>query len=265
MKNVAWLVGAWVALSSLPHAQSTLLPDEQNTVEIFRRSSPAVVHINARQKLDVKFEDITAKSGLGTGFFFDQEGHVLTNFHVIEGSNQVEVVLSDGQRMKARLVGTAPGMDLAVLAVDPPEKAIPALAFGDSDTLVIGQKVLAIGHPLALHNTLTTGVVSALKRTLDSLSPELEDSVIQTDAAVNPGNSGGPLLNSKGEVVGIVTAAMGQAQNLGFAIPSNFAQHAIPDLLNGAPLSAGAGVFGPTLESLPGRSVRPCCTRRLPD
>lgn len=224
-----------VSLSSFSGAKGQtrqLLPEEQNTVDVFRNASPAVVHINAQQRLALKFEDITPKSGIGTGFFFDQEGHILTNFHVIEGSNQLEVVLNDGRRMKALLLGTAPGLDLAVLGVTPPPAEIAPLRFGDSNSLLIGQKVLAVGHPLALHDTLTTGVVSALNRTLDFLSPELEEAVIQTDAAINPGNSGGPLLNSRGEVVGIVTATMGEAQNLGFAIPANFAKRAVPDLLS---------------------------------
>lgn len=254
MKRGNWFVSLFalpLLLAPPASSQSTslLVPDEQNTVEVFRRSSPAVVHINARQKLLLKFEDITPKSGVGTGFFFDREGHILTNFHVIEESNQIEVVLGDGRRINARLVGTAPRLDLAVLAVELPASDITPLSFGDSDALVIGQKVLAVGHPLALHNTLTSGIVSALRRTLEHLSPELEDSVIQTDAAINPGNSGGPLLNSKGEVVGIVTAAMGQAQNLGFAIPSNVVQQVIPDLLSmGHPYRPALGFAGLSLD-----------------
>jgi S1-C subfamily serine protease len=216
---------------------------------VFSRASPAVVHINAQQKLALKYEDITPKSGAGTGFFFDREGHILTNFHVIEESNQIEVVITDGRRLKARLVGTAPGMDLAVLAVEVPESDITPLSFGDSDSLAIGQKVLAVGHPLALHNTLTVGIVSSTRRTLDALSTELEDSIIQTDTAINPGNSGGPLLNSQGEVVGIVTAMAGDAQNIGFAIPSNFAQRVIPDLLRmGHPYRPALGFAGLPLD-----------------
>ncbi|MBI4482654.1 MAG: trypsin-like peptidase domain-containing protein [Acidobacteria bacterium] len=237
------------AIAARGQSTGLLLPEEQNTIEVFRRSSPAVVHINARQKILLKFEDITPKSGVGTGFFFDREGHVLTNLHVIEESNQVEVVLDDGRRLNARLVGTAPGMDLAVLKVDAPASEITPLSFGDSSEVVIGQKVLAVGHPLALHNTLTVGVVSALNRTLEFLSPELEDSVIQTDAAINPGNSGGPLLNSRGEVIGVVTAAVGEAQNVGFAVPSNFARRVIPDLLRmGHPYRPALGFSGRALN-----------------
>lgn len=226
-----------------------ILPDEQNTVDVFRRASPAIVHINARQKVHLKFEDITPKSGVGTGFFFDREGHILTNFHVIEESNQIEVVLGDGRRLNARLLGTAPGLDLAVLAVDLPAAEITSLAFGDSEALQIGQKVMAVGNPLALHNTLTVGVVSSLQRTLEFLSPELEEAVIQTDTAINPGNSGGPLLNSRGEVVGIVTAAVADAQNVGFAVPSNFARRVVPDLLRmGHPYRPSLGFSGQPLD-----------------
>lgn len=226
-----------------------ILPDEQNTVDVFRRTSPAIVHINARQKVQLKFEDITPKSGVGTGFFFDREGHILTNFHVIEESNQIEVVLGDGRRLNARLLGTAPGLDLAVLAVDLPAAEITSLAFGDSEALQIGQKVIAVGNPLALHNTLTVGVVSSLQRTLEYLSPELEEAVIQTDTAINPGNSGGPLLNSRGEVVGIVTAAVADAQNVGFAVPANFARRVVPDLLRmGHPYRPTLGFSGQPLD-----------------
>lgn len=243
------LIASLVSLSCAQGQTRQLLPEEQNTVDVFRIASPAVVHINAQQHLSLKFEDITPKSGIGTGFLFDKEGHILTNFHVIEGSNQLEVVLNDGRRFKGVLVGTAPGMDLAVLGVSPPPADITPLRFGDSDSLLIGQKVMAVGHPLALHNTLTTGVVSALGRTLESFSPELEDAVIQTDAAINPGNSGGPLLNSLGEVVGIVTATVDQAQNLGFAIPANFAKRVIPDLLSmGHPYRPALGFSGQPLE-----------------
>jgi S1-C subfamily serine protease len=245
-----FLIGLLVTFPSSAQRQvAKLLPDEQNTVGVFSRASPAVVHINAQQKLALKYEDITPKSGAGTGFFFDREGHILTNFHVIEESNQIEVVITDGRRLKARLVGTAPGMDLAVLAVEVPESDITPLSFGDSDSLAIGQKVLAVGHPLALHNTLTVGIVSSTRRTLDALSTELEDSIIQTDTAINPGNSGGPLLHSQGEVVGIVTAMAGDAQNIGFAIPSNFAQRVIPDLLRmGHPYRPALGFAGLPLD-----------------
>ncbi|MBI1999728.1 MAG: trypsin-like peptidase domain-containing protein [Acidobacteria bacterium] len=256
MKKENWFVlfaalTTFVLLVPSVTGQGTNLlpPDEQNTVDVFRRSSPAVVHINARQKVILKFEDITPKSGVGTGFFIDQQGHILTNFHVIEESNQIEVVLGNGRRLNASLVGTAPGLDLAVLSVQVPELDITPLSFGNSDTVAIGQKAVVLGHPLALHNTLTVGVVSALQRTLEDLSPELEDSVIQTDAAINPGNSGGPLLNSKGEVVGIVTAAAREAQNLGFAIPSNFAKRVIPDLISmGHPYQPVLGFSGQTLN-----------------
>ena len=253
MKNLRWSLMVsmtiWLTAPAWGQAPARLLPDEQNTVAVFRQTVPAVVHINTHQKVLSRFEDITPKSGLGTGFFFDREGHILTNFHVIENSNQIEVVLNDGRRLPARLIGTAPGLDLAVLSVELAAEQITPLLLGDSDTLLIGQKVLAVGHPLALHNTLTVGIVSSTRRTLDYLSPELEESVIQTDTAINPGNSGGPLLNSSGEVVGIVTAVMGEAQNLGFAIPANTARQVIPDLLRmGHPYRPALGFAGESLN-----------------
>lgn len=145
--------------------------DEKNTVSIFARASRAVVHVNARQKVVTKFEEITPESGIGSGFFFDSLGHILTNFHVIENSNQVEVVLNTGRRLSARVVGTAPALDAAVLQVELTKDEYRPLPLGNSDDLLIGQKVVAVGHPLALHNTLTVGAVSALKRVcLASLS-----------------------------------------------------------------------------------------------
>jgi S1-C subfamily serine protease len=224
--------------------------DEKNTVSLFKKASLAVVHVNARQKVVTKFEEITPESGVGSGFFFDPHGHVLTNFHVIQNSNQVEVVLATGHHLAARVVGTAPALDLAVLQVEVSKEEYLPLPLGDSDNLMIGQKVMAVGHPLALHDTLTVGVVSALGRTLPSLSPELEDEMIQTDAAVNPGNSGGPLISSRGEVVGIVSAYVEGAHGVGFAIPINFAKRVIPDLLAmGHPYRPSLGLQGAAITA----------------
>lgn len=213
-------------------AQGTgLMEDERNTVQVFQQASRGVVHISVRLARESKFEKVVKESGTGTGFIIDRDGHILTAFHVIENMNQIEVVLSNGRRLNPRLVGTAPQLDVALLQIQAPADEISPLSLGDSERLQIGQKAIAIGNPLGLHNTITVGVVSALRRTAGDTPLELQDSLIQTDAAINPGSSGGPLLNSAGEVVGINTEIVEHAQNVGFAIPINFVRSVIPDLI----------------------------------
>lgn len=205
--------------------------EERNTVTVFREINTAVVHIVSKEKVDLKFEEITPKSGVGSGIVISPEGHILTNYHVIEDSNQIEVAFNDGQRTQAVIVGTAPQLDLALLKVESKTIPLTVARLGNSDELMVGQKVLAIGHPLDLHMTLSAGIVSSLNRTLEDLSLELKGRIIQTDAAINPGSSGGPLVNSRGEVVGINTAIALGGQNVGFAIPINMAKKVLPDLI----------------------------------
>jgi S1-C subfamily serine protease len=213
-------------------AQTTgLTDDERNTIEVFRRASRGVVHINARSAVESRFEKHVWESSTGTGIVLDEEGRILTAFHVIADKNEIDVILSNGRRLSARLVGTAPRLDIALLQVDASEDELFPLPLGNSRALEVGQKVIAIGNPIGLHNTLTVGVVSALQRSVGDTAIELEDALIQTDAAINPGSSGGPLLNSVGEVVGINTAAIEMAQNVGFAIPIHFVRRIIPDLI----------------------------------
>ena len=231
------LVALWLLLLAFfaappVEAQSArLTEDERNTIEVFRQASRGVVHINVRATKELRFEKQERDSGTGSGFVADRDGHVLTNFHVVENMNQIEVVLGSGHRISARLVGTAPQLDIALLQVEASQNELFPLALGDSGALQIGQKVIAIGNPLGLHNTITVGVVSALRRSVGEAPIELQDALIQTDAAINPGSSGGPLLNSAGEVIGINTASIRQAQNVGFAIPINFARRVISDLI----------------------------------
>jgi S1-C subfamily serine protease len=164
---------------------------------------------------------------------------------VIQDKNEIDVILSNGRRLSARLVGTAPRLDIALLQVDASEEELLPLPLGNSRALEVGQKVIAIGNPIGLHNTLTVGVVSALQRSLGDTAIELEDAMIQTDAAINPGNSGGPLLNSAGEVIGINTAMVEKAQNVGFAIPIHFVRRVIPDLIEmGHPYRPQLGFSG---------------------
>jgi S1-C subfamily serine protease len=236
-----------------------LSPDEQNTIEVFRQASRGVVHITARTTVSSPFEKHTNDMSTGTGFVIDTEGRVLTAFHVIKDKDEITVVVGTRQIM-ARLIGTAPRLDIALLQVDAPKDELFPLSLGKAQELEVGQKVMAIGNAIGLHNTLTVGVVSAVKRSLDGTPIELEDAFIQTDAAINPGNSGGPLLNSAGQVVGINDAALTNAQNMGFAIPIDLARSIIPDLIEmGHPYRPMLGFSGsevtPNLAKLFGLPV----------
>lgn len=210
---------------------SRLTPDERNTVEIFRRVTRGVVHIRARSTMTSVFEAHVMESSTGTGFAIDTDGRILTAFHVIKDKNEITVILSNGHEFAARLIGTAPQLDIALLQVGAPKEKFSALVLGDSGALEVGQKVIAIGNAIGLHNSLTVGVISALQRSIGDTAIELEDALIQTDAAINPGNSGGPLLNSSGEVIGINDAIIEKVQNVGFAIPIDLARSVIPDLI----------------------------------
>ena len=208
-----------------------LTEDEKNTIEVFENASRGVAHIESRVTAESMFSKRERESSTGTGFVLDRQGHVLTAFHVIQDMTEIDVILSSGRRLGARLIGTSPQIDIALLEVDAPAAELYPLTLGDSRSLRVGQKVIALGNPFGLHNTLTVGVVSALNRGLDEGPVEMEDAYIQTDTAINPGNSGGPLLNSAGEVVGINRAIIAGAQNVGFAVPIHLARRIIPDLI----------------------------------
>ncbi|MFC1815438.1 S1C family serine protease [Thermodesulfobacteriota bacterium] len=175
------------------------------------------------------------REGAGSGAIIDSKGHILTNHHVIHGSEKLEVTLSDGSKWPARLVGSDPGNDLAVIKIEAPDKKLTVIPMGDSAQLEVGQKVLAIGNPFGLGQTLTTGIISSLSRSIRSESGILINDVIQTDAAINPGNSGGPLLDSKGKIIGVKSAIIsptGVSVGIGFAIPINTAKRILPELIS---------------------------------
>ncbi len=207
--------------------------DERENIEIYKRLSPGVVNITTiNLSYDMFFRPIPSESGSGSGFIIDRSGHILTNYHVIEGARELTVTLADNSQRNARLVGIDPNNDLAVIQLEDPPSRMTVLEFGDSSKLQVGQKTLAVGNPFGLLQTLTTGIVSALGRTIEAQNGRKIEGVIQTDAAINPGNSGGPLLNSQGKVIGINTSIIGQGNvGIGFAVPINTARRVIPDLI----------------------------------
>jgi S1-C subfamily serine protease len=213
-----------------------LLADEQAQIEVFRKTSPSVVHITTlevqRDFFSLNVQQVPR--GTGTGFVWDERGHIVTNFHVIQGASAARVTLSDQSTHKATLVGAFPDRDLAVLRIEVPTAKAPPLPLGTSRDLVVGQKVYAIGNPFGLDQTLTTGIVSALNREIESVNQRTIRGVVQTDAAINPGNSGGPLLDSAGRLIGVNTAIYspsGASAGIGFAIPVDEVNRIVPRLI----------------------------------
>jgi S1-C subfamily serine protease len=213
-----------------------LSEDEKRDISVFRRTAPSVVFItNYQTQVDLftlsRFE---APQGSGSGFVWDKQGHVVTNFHVVEGGSKFYVRLADQDEYEADVVGTAPDKDLAVLKIDAPADRLVPLTIGRSSDLVIGQRVLAIGNPFGYDHTLTTGVISGLGRELTSPSGRRIRDVIQTDAAINPGNSGGPLMNSSGRLIGInsqIFSPSGASAGIGFAVPIDIVTRLVPQLI----------------------------------
>ena len=214
--------------------KAPLSADEETNVRIYREASPAVANIVTRTVEYDFFYGPVPQEGAGSGFVIDAQGHILTNYHVVEGAQQIDVILGDRSQYPAKVIGGDPRADIALLKIDPRGKALKALPLGDSSTLQVGQRVLAIGNPFGFQSTLTTGVVSALGRTVRTSETTFIDEAIQTDAAINRGNSGGPLLNSNGQVIGINSAIFtptGASAGIGFAIPINAAKRIVQDLL----------------------------------
>jgi S1-C subfamily serine protease len=217
-------------------ARGDLAADEKSTIEIFDRSKASVVYISTRERvIDYWTRNVTSvPRGTGSGFVWDDQGHIVTNLHVISGAAEASVQLSDGRDYQASLVGASPAYDIAVLRVRVPVHAPPALPLGTSSDLRVGQKVFAIGNPFGLDWTLTTGIVSALDRSLPNDNGSTISHLIQTDAAINPGNSGGPLLDSAGRLIGINTAIYspsGASVGVGFAVPVDSINRVVPQLI----------------------------------
>jgi len=223
-----------------------LAPDEQQTIGIFQRASPSVVYITTVQHVRDFFSRnvMRVPQGTGSGFIWDEHGHIVTNFHVIQGAQEALVTLADQRSFQASLVGASPDHDLAVLQIDMPADGPRPLPIGTSSDLQVGQNVYAIGNPFGLDHTLTTGVISALNRSIDDENGGTVENVIQTDAAINPGNSGGPLIDSSGRLIGInamIYSPSGAYAGVGFAVPVDTVNRIVPKLI------AHGGYVRPTI------------------
>jgi serine protease Do len=244
-------------LASCAHVQAVLAAKPKRATcsasipELFKRVSPSVVYITATTINPYQLSDRVSHI-VGTGFIYDPSGLILTNSHVAFGRQSITVTLDDGTSTSAQLVGADPIFDVAVLRIPQPQRGkLPTAVLGDSDRLRIGEEVLAIGNPLGLDQSVTRGIVSAMNRILPETPFSLEEPLIQTDAPMNPGNSGGPLLNRCGEVIGISTAIIADAANINFAIPVNLAKAVLPSLLaHGRVIRPWIGFHGQLIDGV---------------
>jgi S1-C subfamily serine protease len=231
-----WMRPSWVTRPEHVNVTEAAAPasydsEEQENIAVYKKALPAVVNITSTAVAWDFFYGAVPQQGQGSGFVIDGEGHILTNFHVVEGARRVEVTTSDKKKYPAEIIGTDPQHDLAVIQI--PAHSIQSAVLGDSKALVVGQKVFAIGNPFGLSGTMTRGIISSIRSVRGQRG--YIDEAIQTDAAINPGNSGGPLLNSHGEVIGInsmiLTGGAEQSAGIGFAIPINTAKAVLNDLV----------------------------------
>jgi putative serine protease PepD len=208
--------------------------DERNNIEVYQATALGVVFITTTTTGQSFYED-EERSGTGSGVVIDDQGHILTNEHVVAGAQRVTVKLNGDKTYTAQVIGTDPDTDLAVIKIDAPREQLTVIPMEDSERLAVGQKVLAIGNPFGLDRTLTTGVISGLQRPIRARNGRLIEGAIQTDASINPGNSGGPLLDSQGRMIGInsqILSPAGGSIGVGFAIPSNIIRRVVPQLIS---------------------------------
>lgn len=229
---------ASVALAeSVPQgiSEPSAVSDEQNSIEVYKTLSPGVAFITTSALVENYYgQETERESGNGSGSVIDAQGHILTNYHVVEGSSKLTVSFGGDKVYPATVIGGDPDTDLAVIKIEPPREGLTVISLGDSDKLSVGQKVLAIGNPFGLDRTLTTGVISGLQRPIRAINNHPIEGAIQTDASINPGNSGGPLLDKYGKMIGInsqILSRSGGSVGVGFAIPVNIAKRVVPQLL----------------------------------
>jgi S1-C subfamily serine protease len=229
--------------------------DEQNNIEVYRALSPGVVFIHSTSYARDFFGFVEPQEGSGSGSILDQQGNILTNYHVVAGAQKLSVSLGGQKDYPAIVVGSDPDTDLAVIRLtEKPAGPLTIVPMGDSDKLVVGQKVLAIGNPFGLDRTLTTGVISGLQRPIRARNNRLIEGAIQTDASINPGNSGGPLLDSRGRMIGInsqILSPSGSSAGVGFAVPVSIAKRVVPQLLqNGGVRRPKLGITTRNVETI---------------
>jgi len=216
-------------------AQRSFTPEESTNIAVYEAVNRSVVNINTKATVATGLFLLEVPSeGAGSGIVLDRQGHVLTNFHVVEGAREIQAMLHDGSAYAATVVGIDPATDVAVLKLDAPESILHPVNFGTSGDLRVGQRVFAIGNPFGLERTLTTGIISSLNRSLPTRTGRTIKSIIQTDAAINPGNSGGPLVDSGSRLIGMTTAIAsrtGQSAGVGFAIPVGTLARIVPQLI----------------------------------
>jgi len=229
-----------------------LLPDELNTISVFKKMAPYVVNVHKLQSVVNPFLDVKQiRRGVGSGFIWNNQGYIVTNYHVIRGANKIAVKFGKNQTVLARVVGVAPRKDIAVLKIDSGKilrkiNPLQPIALANSNNLLVGQKVIAIGNPFGLEQTLTTGIISAVEREIPVSSGMQIHGMIQTDAAINPGNSGGPLLNSSGKLIGmntVIFSTSGNSAGIGFAVPANAIKKAVEQIIRyGHTIQPGIGI-----------------------
>lgn len=236
--------------------------DEQNNIEIYRTLSPGVVNVHSTSYARDFFGFVEPQEGSGSGSVIDQDGNILTNYHVIEGAQKLAVSFGGQKNYAAKVVGGDPDTDLAVIKlIERPKEPLTIVPLGDSDKLEVGQKVLAIGNPFGLDRTLTTGVISGLQRPIRARNNRPIEGAIQTDASINPGNSGGPLLDSHGRMIGInsqILSPSGASAGVGFAVPVNIAKRIVPELLRSGEIRRPKlGISTRDVEALKGQVELP--------
>ncbi len=235
---------ATIPLGETADAAESLTGEEQANIRVYARTNPSVVNIDTRSvEIDQFFMTQRESEGTGSGAILDSAGHILTNFHVVDGASQIEITLASNKSYPAQMVGADAEHDVAVLKIEAPSEELTPITLGSSQHLQVGQRVYVLGNPFGWDGTLTTGIVSSLNRNLPSRVPgRVMQSLIQTDAAMNPGNSGGPMLNTSGQMIGMCVAIAtktGQNAGVGFAIPIDRIKNIVPELIQNGRLIRG--------------------------